>query len=70
MSVAKLRELKGLFQIVKTPSVIFCYAKNDSPLKDGAETRIEFDIDCGQGSPLSNLYEIEKRHSVRNALYR
>ena len=47
MSVAKLRELKRLFQIIKTPSVIFCYAKNDSPLKDEAKTRIEFDIDCG-----------------------
>ena len=43
LSVAKLRELKGLFQIVNTPSVIFCYAKNDSPLKDGVEAQIEFD---------------------------
>ena len=52
MSVAKLRELKRLFQIIKTPSVIFL-RKNDSPLKDGAEARIEFDIEFGQGLPLS-----------------
>ena len=52
MSVAKLRELKRLFQIIKTPSVIFL-RKNDSPLKDGAEAQIEFDIEFGQGSPLS-----------------
>ena len=43
MSVAKLRELKRLFQIIKTPSVIFL-RKNDSPLKDEAEARIEFYI--------------------------
>ena len=53
LSVAKLRELKRLFQIIKTPSVIFSAKKNDSPLKDGAETQIEFDIDCGQGQALS-----------------
>ena len=41
-----------LFQIIKTPSVIFL-RKNDSPLKDGAESQIEFDIDCGQGRALS-----------------
>ena len=52
MSVAKLRELKRLFQIIKTPSVIFL-RKNDSPLKDGAEARIEFDIEFGQGLPMS-----------------
>ena len=28
-------------------------AKNDSPLKDGAEARIEFDIEFGQGLILS-----------------
>jgi hypothetical protein len=28
-------------------------AKNDSPLKDGAEAQIEFDIKCGQGRALS-----------------
>ena len=54
LSKAKLRELKRLFQIIKTPSVIFCYAKNDSPLKDGAEAQIEFDIKIGQGLPLSD----------------
>ena len=52
MSVAKLRELKRLFQIIKTPSVIFL-RKNDSPLKDGAEAQIEFDVEFGQGLPLS-----------------
>ena len=52
MSVAKLRDLKRLFQIIKTPSVIFL-RKNDSPLKDGAKARIEFDIEFGQGLPLS-----------------
>ena len=59
MSVAKLRELERLFQIIKTPSVIFL-RKNDSPLKDGAEARIEFNIDCDRGEPcpygmISNL---------------
>ena len=58
MSEAKLRELERLFQIIKTPSVIFCYAKNDSPLKDGAEARIEFDIDCGQGQALSLRFNV------------
>ena len=48
-----------LFQIITTPSVIFCYAKNDSPLKDGAEARIKFDIKCGQGRALSLRYDIE-----------
>ena len=52
MSEAKLRELNRLFQIIKTPSVIFL-RKNDSPLKDGAEARIEFDIEFGQGLHLS-----------------
>ena len=51
LSVAKLRELKRLFQIIKTPPVIFLFQKNDSPLKDGAEAQIEFYIKCGQGSP-------------------
>ena len=58
MSVAKLRELKRLFQIIKTPSVIFL-RKNDSPLKDGAEVQIEFDIVCGQGQALSLRYNIK-----------
>ena len=58
MSVAKLRELKRLFQIIKTPSVIFL-RKNDSPLKDGAEVQIEFDIACGQGRALSLRYNIK-----------
>ena len=58
MSVAKLRELKALFQIVNTPSVIFL-RKNDSPLKDGAEAQIEFDIEFGQGQALSLRYDIE-----------
>ena len=53
LSEAKLRELKRLFQIIKTPSVIFCNAKNDSPLKDGAEAQIEFDMKIGQGRALS-----------------
>ena len=48
-----------MFQIIKTPSVIFCYAKNDSPLKDGAEARIEYDIKCGQGRALSLRYDIK-----------
>jgi len=52
LSVAKLRELKRLFQIIKTPSVIFLW-KNDSPLKDGAEAQIEFDMKIGQGRALS-----------------
>ena len=44
LSEAKLRELKRLFQIIKTPSVIFL-RKNDSPLKDGAEAQFKFDND-------------------------
>ena len=59
LSEAKLRELRRLFQIIKTPPVIFCYAKNDSPLKDGAEVQIEFDIACGQGRALSLRYNIK-----------
>ena len=58
MSEAKLRELERLFQIIKTPSVIFL-RKNDSPLKDGAEAQIEFDIEFGQGQALSLRYDIE-----------
>ena len=58
LSVAKLRELKRLFQIIKTPSVIFL-RKNDSPLKDGAEAQIEFDVEFGQGRALSLRYDIE-----------
>ena len=38
----------------KTPSVIFL-RKNDSPLKDGAEAQIEFDIKFGGGLPLSAI---------------
>jgi len=37
-----------VISIIKTPSVIFLFQKNDSPLKDGAEARIEFDIECGR----------------------
>ena len=65
MSVAKLRELKRLFQIIKTTSVIFL-RKNDSPLKDGAEARIEFDIEFGQGLPLSATNYILKFPQATN----
>ena len=34
-------------------------AKNDSPLKDGAEAQIEFDIKFGQGRALSLRYNIK-----------
>ena len=48
-----------LFQIIKTPSVIFL-RKNDSPLKDGAEARIEFDIDYEQPQNLYSHLHITK----------
>ena len=43
-------ETEGVIKVIsnyKTPSVIFL-RKNDSPLKDEAEARIEFDIDYEQ----------------------
>ena len=46
-----------LYDFVKLPQSFFLL-KNDSPLKDGAEAQIEFDIDCGQGLPLSLRYSI------------
>ena len=58
-----------MFQIIKTPSVIFCYAKNDSPLKDGAEARIEYDIKCGQGRALSLRYDIESNLELADSSF-
>ena len=47
-------ETEGIIKVIsnyKTPSVIFL-RKNDSPLKEGAEARIDFDIDYGQPQKL------------------
>ena len=49
-------ETEGVIKVIsnyKNSPSHFLYAKNDSPLKDGAEAQIEFDIDCGQGRALS-----------------
>ena len=63
MSVAKLRELKKVVtNYKKLPQSFFC--ENDSPLKDGAEARIEFDMNFGRACPCPQSVKVGTSHRL------
>ena len=58
-----------LYAFVKSLSH-FLFPKNDSSLKDGAETRIEFDIKFGQGlAPVRKPQKLVATASRREDVY-
>ena len=71
MSEAKLRELKRLFQIIKN-SLSHFSAKNDSPLKDGAEAQLNsilYRRDRACPCPQQITYKIKSTDSRKGCPY-
>ena len=71
MSEAKLRELRRLFQIIKN-SLSHFSAKNNSPLKDGAEAQLNsilYRRDRACPCPQQITYKIKSTDSRKDSRY-